>query len=109
MEMSRQEVLNLATLARLELTEAEIAKYQQEIPEILEYVGKLSEVDTKDVAPMTGGVSYSATLRKDEVVVQSEAAHRALIDAFPAKAGDLLKVKAVFAARTEKKDVYEGE
>lgn len=108
MEFSREEVLKLANLARLELTEAEITKYQEEIPEILEYVGKLSEVDTSEVAPMTGGVTYPAALRPDEAHVTSEAQRRALIDAFPEKAGDLLKVKAVFAARTEKK-TYEAE
>jgi len=108
MEFGRENVLHLANLSRLELTEEEIVRYQEEIPSILEYVGKLSEVDTTDVAPMTGGVSYPTVLREDVPTPSTEEQRRTLIDAFPEHVGDLLKVKAVFAARTEKK-TYEGE
>ncbi|MEI7741764.1 MAG: Asp-tRNA(Asn)/Glu-tRNA(Gln) amidotransferase subunit GatC [bacterium] len=95
MEFTRQEVLNLANLSRLSLTEEEIVRYQSEIPSILEYVGKLSEVDTSSVAPMTGGVSHAVELRDDEAVAQSEESRRAIINEFPESAGDLLKVKTI--------------
>lgn len=72
MKISREEVLRVAELAYLELTEAEIETYRAQIDSILEYVGKLNELDTANVEPMTQVLSSDqaadATLREDAVV-----------------------------------------
>lgn len=52
MKISREEVLRVAELAHLELTEAEVAKYQQQLDSILDYIAKLNAVDTSDIEPM---------------------------------------------------------
>jgi aspartyl-tRNA(Asn)/glutamyl-tRNA(Gln) amidotransferase subunit C len=51
MAISRDEVLHVARLARLDLTEEEIARFQEQLNAILEAVGKVSELDLSDVEP----------------------------------------------------------
>jgi len=102
MKFSEKEVLDLANLARVALTPEEIAKYQTEIPSILEYVGKLSAVPTTDVSPMTGGVSNYSELRPDEIRASDEATKTSVINSFPDRLGNLLKVKAIFSTREKK-------
>ncbi|HXM95371.1 MAG TPA: Asp-tRNA(Asn)/Glu-tRNA(Gln) amidotransferase subunit GatC [Candidatus Dormibacteraeota bacterium] len=72
MKISREDVIRVADLAYLELSEAELETYRKQIDEILEYIGKLNEVDTTDVPPMaqvlTDDQTADATLREDLVV-----------------------------------------
>jgi len=49
--ISRDEVLHVARLARLELSDDEVAKLQGQLSEILEAVSKVSELDLADVPP----------------------------------------------------------
>ena len=72
MKISREDVLRVADLAYLELSEAELETYREQIDEILEYIGKLNELDTANVEPMaqvlTDDQTADATLREDVVV-----------------------------------------
>ena len=49
--LSREDVLHIAKLANLDLTEEEISKFQIQLSGILDYVKKLDEVDTSNVVP----------------------------------------------------------
>ena len=49
--ISRDEVLHVARLARLELSDDEVAKFQEQLSDILEAVSKVSELDLSDVPP----------------------------------------------------------
>jgi len=72
MKITREDVLRVADLAYLDLTEAELETYRAQIDEILEYVGKLNELDTSSVEPMAQVLSddqtADATLREDLIV-----------------------------------------
>ena len=72
MKISREDVLRVAELAYLDLSEAELETYRAQIDEILEYIGKLNELDTANVQPMaqvlTDDQTADATLREDVVV-----------------------------------------
>jgi aspartyl-tRNA(Asn)/glutamyl-tRNA(Gln) amidotransferase subunit C len=72
-KITRDDVVRVAELAYLELSEAELEMYRAQIDEILEYIGKLNELDTAGVEPMAQvlveGQAADATLREDEVVV----------------------------------------
>jgi aspartyl-tRNA(Asn)/glutamyl-tRNA(Gln) amidotransferase subunit C len=72
MKISREDVLRVADLAYLELGESELETYRKQIDEILEYIGKLNELDTANVEPMaqvlTDDQTADATLREDVVV-----------------------------------------
>ena len=72
MKITREDVLRVADLAYLDLTDAELDTYRAQIDEILEYVGKLNELDTTNVEPMAQVLAddqnADATLREDLVV-----------------------------------------
>jgi aspartyl-tRNA(Asn)/glutamyl-tRNA(Gln) amidotransferase subunit C len=71
-KISREDVLRVAELAYLDLSEAEIETYRKQLDDILEYAGKLNELDTHTVEPMaqvlTDDQNADATLREDLVV-----------------------------------------
>ncbi|HLZ51726.1 MAG TPA: Asp-tRNA(Asn)/Glu-tRNA(Gln) amidotransferase subunit GatC [Candidatus Acidoferrum sp.] len=72
MKISREEVERVAELAYLDLSETELESYRKQIDEILEYIGKLDELDTSQVQPMAQVLAddqtADATLREDTVV-----------------------------------------
>lgn len=79
MKISREDVLRVAELAYLDLSEEELETYRAQIDEILEYVGKLNELDTAKVPPMAQVLAENqppdATLREDIVVPANVAEH----------------------------------
>ena len=66
MNLNPNEIKHIADLARLELTEAELEKYGQQISGILSYIDQLQEVDTTDVPPTAQVTGLSNALREDE-------------------------------------------
>lgn len=72
MNISREDVIRVAELAYLDLREDELETYRRQIDEILEYIGKLNELDTGAVEPMaqvlTSDQAADATMREDLVV-----------------------------------------
>jgi aspartyl-tRNA(Asn)/glutamyl-tRNA(Gln) amidotransferase subunit C len=68
MALTREQIESIAHLARLELTPAEIASYQDNLSRILDFVGELERADTSHVAPMAHPLSgLSQRLRSDQV------------------------------------------
>jgi aspartyl-tRNA(Asn)/glutamyl-tRNA(Gln) amidotransferase subunit C len=51
MAISREEVLHVARLARLELSDDEVTRFQEQLSAILDAVSKVSELDLADVPP----------------------------------------------------------
>jgi aspartyl-tRNA(Asn)/glutamyl-tRNA(Gln) amidotransferase subunit C len=66
MAISREDVLHVAGLARLELTEEEIARLEVQLSDILAAVGKVSELDLSDVPPTSHPLAIVNALRPDE-------------------------------------------
>jgi aspartyl-tRNA(Asn)/glutamyl-tRNA(Gln) amidotransferase subunit C len=65
MTLSIQEVEHIAELARLRLSPEEIARYREQLSDILEYAARLQSVDTTGV-PLTSSVfSSRRALRAD--------------------------------------------
>jgi aspartyl-tRNA(Asn)/glutamyl-tRNA(Gln) amidotransferase subunit C len=62
-----EEVREIATLSRLELTDQEVANLTQDLDSILGYVAQLRELDTSAVEPMTHAVPFDCPLREDQV------------------------------------------
>lgn len=96
MSLSREEILKIAALAHLKLTDDEMEKFQKQLSSVLDYVSQLSEADVKGIEPAAHITGVSNVLRTDEVRTTPEAVRDALLDAAPAREGDLVKVKAVF-------------
>ncbi len=67
MELSEAEVRHVAALARLDLSDGEVASLAKDMNQILGYVTKLNELDTDGVEPTTHVVAMSTPYRDDEV------------------------------------------
>jgi aspartyl-tRNA(Asn)/glutamyl-tRNA(Gln) amidotransferase subunit C len=66
MPLSNQEVEHIAKLARLELTDAEMNRYREQLSAILDHVAQLQGLDTASIQPMAGVFSAENLLRVDE-------------------------------------------
>ena len=67
MKITREEVEHVAHLARLNLSQEELKKMTEQLDNILSYVAKLDEIDTKDIIPTTHAFSISNAFRDDRV------------------------------------------
>jgi aspartyl-tRNA(Asn)/glutamyl-tRNA(Gln) amidotransferase subunit C len=65
MALTRDEVLHVATLARLSLEPAEIDVFTRQLNDILAYVEKLQELDTAGVTPLAHVIPLANVLRED--------------------------------------------
>jgi aspartyl-tRNA(Asn)/glutamyl-tRNA(Gln) amidotransferase subunit C len=71
MKITKDDVLKVAALANLELSENEVDTYRGHLDDILTYIEKLNEVDTSGIEPLTQVVAAStddSALREDLVV-----------------------------------------
>jgi len=66
MSISRDQVLHVARLARLALSDDEVARFQEQLSAILEAVGKVSELDLEDVEPTSHPLDVVNVLADDE-------------------------------------------
>ena len=66
MAISRDEVLHVAQLARLDLTEEEIERFREQLNAILEAVGKVAELDLSDVEPTAHPLDLVNVFGEDE-------------------------------------------
>ena len=64
--ISRDEVLHVARLARLELTDDEVSKFQEQLSAIIDAISKVSELDLSDVPPTAHPLEIANTWAEDE-------------------------------------------
>ena len=64
--ITKDEVLHVARLARLELTDDEVARFQEQLSDILEAVSKVSELDLSDVPPTAHPLEIANAWAEDE-------------------------------------------
>ncbi len=79
--LTREEVIKIAKLARLELTEEEIKRYQKDLSAILEHAEKLNEIDVTGVAPIYQVTGLEHVIREDKVVPQPDEKMQKMLDA----------------------------
>ncbi len=93
MKIDKEEVLHVADLARLALTEEETRLYTEQMGKILSYVDKLSALDTSDMKSSRTDRAKSGILRED-VTTPSLKREKALQNA-PAKDHGCFKVPRI--------------
>ena len=67
MSISRQDIEKVALLARLQLTEAELATMTEQLAQIVGYVDQFAEVNTDGVEPMAHAVELTNVFAEDQV------------------------------------------
>lgn len=91
-KLSREDVLKLAKLARLELSEEEIAEFEGELSAILGYVEQLQNVDVAGLDPTNQVTGLTNVMREDETKDYGYKP-KDLLKNVPHLEGDLIKVK----------------
>ncbi len=66
MLLTADDVRAIADLARLELNDADVAVYQQQLSDILDYFQKLQELDTSHIDPTSAVLPLTNVMRADE-------------------------------------------
>jgi aspartyl-tRNA(Asn)/glutamyl-tRNA(Gln) amidotransferase subunit C len=94
MSLSIDQVRKVATLARLELSDADLATMQQQLSAILDYVDQLQQLNTDGVEPLAHPLPVQNVFREDEPR-PSLPPDDALRNA-PSRHGDYFGVPAVF-------------
>ncbi len=91
--ISRDDVLKLAKLSMLELSEDQLVRFTKELDEIVQYVEQLQSVDVEGLEPTFQVTGLQNVMRADEVKPFETAAQ--LLKNVPATEGNLIKVRRV--------------
>jgi aspartyl-tRNA(Asn)/glutamyl-tRNA(Gln) amidotransferase subunit C len=94
MSLDKDTVKKLATLARLDLPEAELQHLAGELSNIMQFIEQLNEVDTDGVAPMTS-VAHMELARRADVVTDGNYPDQVLANAPESMDGFYLVPKVV--------------
>ena len=91
------DVRQVAKLAHLEITDAEVAMYTPQMADIVKYIEQLNELDTADVEPMLGGLTDAGkatqTIRED--IVGGSLGQTAALDQAPSAVAGHFQVPKV--------------
>jgi aspartyl-tRNA(Asn)/glutamyl-tRNA(Gln) amidotransferase subunit C len=92
-KIDQTEVRKVAKLARLELTDAEVAEFAGQLSAILDYVEKMNELDTEDIEPLAHCLPISNVFRRD-CVKESLGTEKTLANA-PQRDAEFFKVPKI--------------
>ena len=67
MALSREEVLHIAQLARVGLSEEDVAKFREQLSDVLDHFETLKALDTEGVEPTAYPLALKSVMRSDEV------------------------------------------
>jgi len=96
MSLSREELQGIALLARIGLTDEELARIGKDLGSILGYVDRLGKIDTRSVPEAAPKLVRAVDFRVDEENGCTESEQALIIDNFPATTKGMLKAPAVF-------------
>ncbi|MDO8266190.1 MAG: Asp-tRNA(Asn)/Glu-tRNA(Gln) amidotransferase subunit GatC [Candidatus Saccharibacteria bacterium] len=81
-KLTREQVIKLANLSKLRLSDEEIVKYQNELSNILSYIERLNEVDDAGLEP-TYQITGLQNVMREDVVVKQQATPEELMKLLP--------------------------
>ncbi len=67
MKISKEEVLHVASLARLKFSDTDAEKLEADMAEIINFADTLSELDTSDIVPTAHAIPMQNAFRADEI------------------------------------------
>lgn len=92
--MKREDILHLADLARIQLTEEEIERFSKEFDAILGYVATIKELAGEGVLEKKVGALHTV-LREDEGAHEGDVYTEDLLQAAPDRVGRYVRVKKI--------------
>lgn len=91
--LTPEEVKKVALLARIELSDAEVEKYQKEVSAVLDYVEELKQVNTDGIEEVSQVTGLENVQRMDEVIPKAE--REDILSQAPETKNGFYKVKAI--------------
>lgn len=93
--LSKEEILHIATLARIGVNEKDVEKYQHDLSEILDYFKKLEQLDVTDVQLIGHITGMLLTARSDKHEDFGSLGKEAIMKNAPEEKEGYVKVKSV--------------
>ena len=93
--LTKEEILNIATLARIGLSEKDTEKYQHDLSEILDYFKKLEKLNVENVEPIGHITGMQNSFRSDKAEDFGSIGKEAIARNFPEQKDGHIKVKSV--------------
>jgi aspartyl-tRNA(Asn)/glutamyl-tRNA(Gln) amidotransferase subunit C len=78
MEIKREDILHLADLSKLSLSEEEIASLEKDLQGIINYISQISELDTSNVEP-TYQVFEMVNVWREDAIIRQDATREELL------------------------------
>lgn len=101
-KLTKDDVIHVADISNLKLTPHEVDIFYSQISKIVEFVGSLSEVDTKDVEPTSQTTGLKNVYRKDEVLGDRMLSQKKALSGTENIHNGFFKVGAILEGRTDK-------
>jgi aspartyl-tRNA(Asn)/glutamyl-tRNA(Gln) amidotransferase subunit C len=91
--LTREQVLHIASLVRIALTEPEVERLREQLSDILEQFEALRELDTASIQPTTSVLPLASVMREDEP--RPAYPKDEILANAPAREGDFFRVRVV--------------
>ena len=82
-QLTQDEVLKVASLSRLKLSETEVTALGEQMGSVLKYIAMLDELDTADIEPMAHAIEISNVFRDDQLQESLPREQAGIISLFP--------------------------
>lgn len=93
MKLSREQVMEIAELAKLSLTEHELEQYAEQLSAVLDYASRLDQLDTSDIPPTATVLPLQSVMRDD--IVRPSLPHEKALENAPSVLEGQFRVSAV--------------
>ena len=93
MEISKEEILHIAKLAKLKLADEEIPEYIKNLEDILNFANTVNKAPIEGLDTMVGAIDNFNVFRKDEIKVFED--NKALLENAPEQEDNMFKIPKV--------------
>ena len=100
--ITKKDVEHVARLAKLSISDKELEKYLKQLDEVVNYIGALNEVDTKNTEPTSQTTGLENVFRSDELKSQQGLSQEEALSGTEKNYNGYFKVEAILSERTDK-------
>ncbi|HET7098973.1 MAG TPA: Asp-tRNA(Asn)/Glu-tRNA(Gln) amidotransferase subunit GatC [Patescibacteria group bacterium] len=101
-KLTKQDVLHVAKLAKITLTDAEVDKFTTQLSSIISYMDELNTVEISNIEPTTQTTGLSNVFRKDEINTDQVLSQDEALSGTEKTHNGYFKVDAILTERSDK-------
>jgi aspartyl-tRNA(Asn)/glutamyl-tRNA(Gln) amidotransferase subunit C len=101
-KLTPQDVLHVAKLAKIDLSQEEIKKYSEQLSSVVDYFSELSAVDTKNIEPTSQTTGLENVYREDKVSDNQSLSQEEATSGSDKTYNGYFKVPAILSGRSDK-------